>query len=111
MCNDNCPICQALITDLKAKNDRLEGINVQMAEEIADLEAQLALCQWVSVEERLPDDETEVLVMSEVDNDYEVNQMDLYDGKWRNVCGQEVDGWPTHWMPIPTLPESEVSNG
>jgi hypothetical protein len=35
-----CPQCQALIVDLKSKNDRLEGINVQMAEEIAGLEAE-----------------------------------------------------------------------
>ena len=62
--------------------------------------------EWISVEERLPEPDTEVLARRSIGMDVECYHKeaggywswDEYSGKWR----------VTHWMPLPEPPEVEV---
>lgn len=75
--------------------------------------------EWISVKDRLPDDDVEVLTFYAT----EVVQAYLHYGKWkgsRNVTNNMNDGYVndrticklggdydfvTHWMPLPELPK------
>jgi len=68
--------------------------------------------QWVSVEDRLPEDEHAVLVQCEVDlsNVIDEYKEDLayaigyyYDGVWHFPDDWYYDCKVNHWMPIPKL--------
>ena len=65
--------------------------------------------RWIPVGERLPDDETELLVAFE-DRSLGVafavfHHLDENDGpKWTDGNGVELKE-PTHWMPLPDPPE------
>lgn len=62
--------------------------------------------QWISVEDRLPEPDTDVLARRAIGMDVECYHKeasgywswDEYSGKWK----------VTHWMPLPTPPEVEV---
>lgn len=65
--------------------------------------------KWIPVAERLPDDETELLVAFE-DRSLGVafavfHHLDEHEGqKWTDGNGFELKQ-PTHWMPLPEPPE------
>ena len=67
--------------------------------------------RWIPVGERLPDDETELLVAFE-DRSLGVafavfHHLDENDGpKWTDGNGIELKQ-PTHWMPLPAPPEAQ----
>ena len=69
--------------------------------------------RWISVEERLPEKQTDVLMLFEnnmavgywFDGDEVVTFWRVYtDDGWCADCDCE----PTHWMPLPEPPEVEV---
>lgn len=67
---------------------------------------------WVSVENRLPDNNELVLLYSKgVDGkDFMVNDFFyMLNGKWLRVGGRYFDNIVTHWMPIPPLTDYELS--
>ena len=73
---------------------------------IAELEAER---RWIPVSERLPECEKDVLVFWGKASDG--SKIDWFGTAWRNECD---DGkWctdpivPTHWMPLPGMPEAE----
>ena len=107
-------------TDLSTIQERssdphAESAAIRMYERIAELEAKLEALKnpWISVEDRLPDRDADVLVMT--------------NKKGERVAYQDEDGWfdsyshltfglhgekhfkhnVTHWMPIPPTQETE----
>ena len=59
--------------------------------------------EWISVKDRLPDDEENVLAF--VFGEAEV--CCLKNGVWRNEWMKFYDGDITHWMPLPEPPKEE----
>lgn len=62
------------------------------------------MAEWISVEERLPENGVKVLVYSaENKNDYEIGAYsDTYKGFFvRQFCYENI----THWMPLPRTPK------
>ena len=81
---------------------------------IQQLEAQAP--KWISVEERLPEDDIDVLVYAIGNNEESVIAMTSYT---HNMHGYNIEGWRspwqyffheykiTHWMPLPEPPKEE----
>ena len=118
----------------KTARDYLENWRTDLAkmqamqERIAELEAQLAAAQWISVEDRLPDDNELVLVYTPGDDggtefdfieggvwsDHEDSYQHFLDIGGSSGCGDDVsvtgpsqEAPYTHWMPLPEGPDSE----
>jgi len=72
------------------------------------LRAELDKHRWISVGERLPEDEVEVLALVVRDGEPTIYQVDYQDAqhKWRNENGDTIAVGATHWKPI-ILPEGE----
>ena len=64
-------------------------------------EERLEQYEWISVKDRLPDEDTWVLVYSKQGSYMNLKVDYIHDGRWFNSL------LVTHWMPLPTLPESE----
>ena len=64
--------------------------------------------EWISVEERLPEKDIEVLVALKIGDRVSVDTDRIYFGKWLNYgkfgCACEK-GYVTHWMPLPEAPK------
>lgn len=61
--------------------------------------------EWISVEDRLPKEGVEVIIVNE--NIYDcVDRARLRDGEWQ-VCDDEYRINPTHWIPFPKFPKRE----
>lgn len=58
--------------------------------------------EWISVKDRLPENDVPVLVYKDKYNDAYANMETAYFdcGRWMGVIGEHV----THWMPLPTPP-------
>ena len=59
--------------------------------------------EWISVEERLPEEEARVLVWLNIEDNYTTIDTD------RILCGKWVrwNSFVTHWMPLPEPPKME----
>lgn len=57
---------------------------------------------WVSVDERLPFENEQVLWAAPSDSFYIVNEASLFDGSFETYENYPIDG-VTHWMPIPQV--------
>lgn len=84
---------------------------LEAAKIITDLRAQLAAFRWVSVSERLPEEDCQIWICYEKTRYtygayYQVRYKlwQIFDpcGGWSNVDAKSP---PTHWMPMPLLPE------
>ena len=62
--------------------------------------------KWISVKDRLPEDDRNVLVYDDHDIQFWVAWHDESNNKWYTQEGDRVYG-VTHWMPLPKLPEGE----
>ena len=93
---------------------QLENHIGELTEKVAQLEA--AQPKWISVEERLPDDDVDVIVYiaSKKENVDSVIAITQYT---HSMYGYNLEGWcspwqycfwdrkVTHWMPIPQMPK------
>jgi hypothetical protein len=70
--------------------------------------------QWISTDERLPDDGEDCLIVMREDEDgqreVEMAEWNAQTKAWQQLSGMllVVPGyWITHWMPLPEPPEVE----
>jgi len=69
-------------------------------------------CEWIDVDERLPDDDTTVLVSFGEEDVTEPVWLAYFSGE--NEAWHYVDGghcYPTHWMELPAPPASKRPTG
>ena len=99
--NPECPLSVRTVT---LEEWQTRPIEDELRKRIAELEAAQ---RWIPVSERLPECEKDVLVFWGKASDG--SKIDWFGTAWRNECD---DGkWctdpivPTHWMPLPELPE------
>ena len=107
---------QKSLADALACIQQLEADNAQQARCIENLTDKLnatndALPRWISVEERLPEDDANVLVYAIDNNENSCIAMTSYT---HNLHGFHIEGWSspwqyffyehtiTHWMPLPS---------
>jgi hypothetical protein len=83
-------------------------VEEQIAEKdatIATLKAKLAACEWISVDERLPDGTQNVIVFC---GRPIVGWFDSKGNLWRHNNNLIIMTNPvTHWMPLPNPPQQE----
>jgi hypothetical protein len=60
--------------------------------------------QWISVKERLPEYDVEVLTFET--GNYKVNAVSEYTQWWWD-SNEGFERNPTHWMPLPKVPKGE----
>lgn len=64
---------------------------------------------WISVEDRLPEVNTDVWCYSDKWGGYFfVGWINPNTGRWRDVTGEAHIGTVTHWMPFPEPPKEEA---
>lgn len=64
---------------------------------------------WISIDDRLPENNTEVLISIDYGNGKQsvlMGYMRSQDVSWRGVVGQKLIG-VTHWRPLPEPPKGE----
>ena len=72
------------------------------------------MMEWISVEDRLPEQGESVLFTCRVDSDFTDIELGEWTGKYSDGgalvmdYGDETDWYPcTHWMPLPAPPATE----
>lgn len=64
--------------------------------------------RWISVEDRLPDEDSSVIVVCHYENVTHLFVCGYKNGEFFNCASRHE---PTHWMPLPSLPScSEFPN-
>jgi hypothetical protein len=65
--------------------------------------------EWTSVKDRMPDDVARVLVFDEKNGHIEIGTYWPERDLWRDdsCCSERII--PSHWMPLPGLPEAAVT--
>lgn len=93
----------AAITSLLERAERAEA-NAEMVKMLREELSQLReASRWISVEERLPDDDVLVLLHSSFTDDF-VGSRDR--GQWFDAVYQNVPG-VSHWRNLPEPPQEE----
>lgn len=67
---------------------------------------------WISVKDRLPEDDNEVLVYyggSRVKWKYGIEFVNYINGECYGWCGQDQLVSVTHWMPLPAPPDDSAT--
>ncbi len=92
----------------------------EAADEIESLRAQLAECQWISVNDRLPELHRRVLVKGDSTFVAGLQEVDSISADWgirgELYWGLVNDVWEnldttTHWMPLPQPPKAMSEKG
>ena len=116
MCGFPCEGCSYGIDAEKAESDCVDALLKDALAYIQQLEA--VQPKWISVEDRLPEDNLNVLVYAIGDNENSVIAMTSYTHK---MYGYNIEGWRspwqyffyeykiTHWMPLPEPPKEDCN--
>lgn len=94
--------CMKLSQDALAYIHQLENHIGELTEKVAQLEA--AQPKWISVEERLPENDDNYLVFTSDKNEAEIATY-YGDGEWLTHDLTNLTRLVTHWMPLPSMPE------
>ena len=94
--------CMKLSQDALAYIQQLEHQIGELTEMVAQLEA--AQPKWISVEERLPENDDNYLVFTSDKNEAEIATY-YGDGEWLTHDLTNLTRLVTHWMPLPSMPE------
>ena len=87
------------------KGDPAEEVHIDALEmAISALEQ----TKWISVTERLPDDDSHVLAYLRIGEEGRIYPASYAKGVWWDcIFGTPTTKTTTHWMPLPTPPEGE----
>ena len=80
------------------------------SEEIADnlLDSGVTVQEWISVDDRLPEDDGDVLAYSSIGEESRIYPACYSNGVWFDcVFNAPATDTTTHWMPIPKPPKGE----
>ena len=80
------------------------------SEEIADnlLENGVTVQEWISVKDRLPEDDSDVLAYSSIDEESRIYPACYSNGVWFDcVFNAPATDTTTHWMKMPQPPKGE----
>ena len=80
------------------------------SEEIADnlLENGVTVLEWISVKDRLPEDDSDVLAYSSIDEESRIYPACYSNGVWFDcVFNAPATDTTTHWMKMPQPPKGE----
>lgn len=96
--------------------NEVKEIVSKLCDENESLRNQLAECQWISVEDRLPDDltRTNYLTVSVIGSMTPKMGVKITSGR-KDACGFRFNlmDWErvTHWMPLPQPPKAMSEKG
>ena len=64
--------------------------------------------EWISVDDRLPEDDSDVLAYLQIDQEGRIYPANYAQGVWFDcIFNTPATGTTTHWMPIPEPPKGE----
>ena len=87
--------------------ETIAELSERCREQEADIEELLKEREWISVKDKLPDDVKDVIVCDEFGLVYPAYYY-TFDGCWMySFAAERCEHKITHWMPLPTPPESE----
>ena len=103
-CNwsSDCACNSRMCADALEYIQQLENHIGELTEKVAQLEA--AQPKWISVEERLPENDDNYLVFTSDKNEEEIATY-YGDGEWLTHDLTNLTRLVTHWMPLPSMPE------
>ena len=116
MGDTNADLPKQMASDALAYIQQLENHIGELTEKVSQFEA--AHPKWISVKDRLPEDNLNVLVYAIGDNENSVIAMTGYTHK---MYGYNIEGWRspwqyffyeykiTHWMPLPEPPKEDCN--
>lgn len=103
-CEDADYDCKRL-GDARKRIQQLEHHIGELTEKVAQLEA--AQPKWISVEEKLPENDDNYLVFTSDKNEEEIATY-YGDGEWLTHDLTNLTRLVTHWMPLPEPPKEEA---
>ena len=91
------------------KDDALHIIDSIPAADVVEQEQESKpLNGWISVKDRLPEDESDVLAYSRIGEEFRIYPACYSNGVWLDcVFNAPATDTTTHWMPMPNPPKGE----
>lgn len=99
--NEECPYDK---DDLKENISCIRWMSKDALAYIQQLEAQVP--KWISVEERLPEDDDDVLMMTDMGMSMGYYCRDSFIDSWVDYVNSDSK-CVTHWMPLPEPPKED----
>ncbi len=89
------------------KKDKIEKLENDM-DKYQKEDNGVTVQEWISVDDRLPEDESDVLAYSRIGEESRIYPACYYNGVWFDcVFNAPATDTTTHWMPIPNPPKGE----
>lgn len=112
------PYCEGCLYGIDAEKVESDCVDALLKDALAYIQQlEAAQPKWISVKDRLPEDNLNVLVYAIGNNKNSVIAMTGYT---HNMYGYNIEGWRspwqyffyeykiTHWMPLPEAPKEDV---